>query len=30
VKDAAALASGDRVRITFALGKALCRVEGKE
>jgi exodeoxyribonuclease VII large subunit len=30
VKDAAALASGDQVRITFALGKALCRVEGKE
>lgn len=30
VKDAAALATGDSVRITFALGKALCRVEGKE
>jgi exodeoxyribonuclease VII large subunit len=30
VKDAGALASGDRVRITFALGRALCRVEGKE
>jgi exodeoxyribonuclease VII large subunit len=30
VKDTAALASGDVVRITFALGKALCRVEGKE
>ncbi|MGH7796887.1 MAG: exodeoxyribonuclease VII large subunit [Candidatus Binatia bacterium] len=30
VKDAAALSAGDRVRITFALGKALCRVEGKE
>jgi exodeoxyribonuclease VII large subunit len=29
VKDAATLASGDLVRITFALGKALCRVEGK-
>ena len=29
VKDAAALESGDLVRITFALGKALCRVEGK-
>jgi exodeoxyribonuclease VII large subunit len=30
VKDAAALATGDLVRITLALGKALCRVEGKE
>jgi exodeoxyribonuclease VII large subunit len=30
VKDGAALALGDRVRITFAQGKALCRVEGKE
>ena len=30
VKDAAAVATGDLVRITFALGKALCRVEGKE
>jgi exodeoxyribonuclease VII large subunit len=30
VKDAASLASGDLVRVTFALGKALCRVEGKE
>ena len=29
VKDAAVLSSGDLVRITFALGKALCRVEGK-
>jgi exodeoxyribonuclease VII large subunit len=29
VKDAATLASGDLVRISFALGKALCRVEGK-
>jgi hypothetical protein len=24
------LATGDRLRITFARGKALCRVEGKE
>ena len=30
VKDAAVLATGDLVRVTFALGKALCRVEGKE
>ena len=30
VKDAASLAIGDRVRITFARGKSLCRVEGKE
>jgi exodeoxyribonuclease VII large subunit len=30
VKDAASLAIDDRVRITFALGKLLCRVEGKE
>ena len=30
VKDAAVVESGDLVRITFALGKALCRVEGKE
>jgi exodeoxyribonuclease VII large subunit len=30
VKDAAALDAGDRLRITFAAGKALCRVEGKE
>lgn len=30
VKDAAALSAGDRVRITFGSGKALCRVEGKE
>ncbi len=30
MKDATALAAGDLVRITFALGKALCRVEGKE
>jgi exodeoxyribonuclease VII large subunit len=30
VKDAGSLATGDRVRITFARGKALCRVEGKE
>jgi exodeoxyribonuclease VII large subunit len=30
VKDSAELALGDRVRITFAQGKALCRVEDKE
>jgi len=30
VKDAAALADGDRVRITFAAGRAVCRVEEKE
>ena len=30
VKDAAALESGDLVRITLALGKAVCRVEEKE
>jgi exodeoxyribonuclease VII large subunit len=30
VKDAASLMVGDRVRITFTTGKALCRVEGKE
>ena len=30
VKDVSALATGDRVRITFGSGKALCRVEGKE
>ena len=30
VKDAGLLAKGDRLRITFARGKALCRVEGKE
>ena len=30
VKDAASLAVGDRLRITFALGKSLCRVESKE
>jgi exodeoxyribonuclease VII large subunit len=30
VKDAGSLAMGDRLRITFARGKALCRVEGKE
>jgi exodeoxyribonuclease VII large subunit len=30
VKDSAALNLGDRLRITFARGKALCRVEGKE
>jgi exodeoxyribonuclease VII large subunit len=30
VKDAASLNIGDRVRITFAAGKSLCRVEGKE
>ena len=30
VKDGAELALGDRLRITFAQGKALCRVEGKE
>lgn len=30
VKSAAALNVGDEVRVTFAQGKALCRVEGKE
>jgi exodeoxyribonuclease VII large subunit len=30
VKDAAELAAGDLVRITFALGQARCRVEEKE
>jgi exodeoxyribonuclease VII large subunit len=30
VKDAAALSIGDRLRITFSSGKALCRVEQKE
>jgi exodeoxyribonuclease VII large subunit len=30
VKDAGSLALGDRLRLTFARGKALCRVEGKE
>ena len=30
VKDAAGLATGDRVRITFASGRAVCRVEEKE
>lgn len=30
VKDAASLNIGDQVRITFAAGKSLCRVEGKE
>lgn len=30
VKDSGSLATGDRLRITFARGKALCRVEGKE
>jgi exodeoxyribonuclease VII large subunit len=30
VKDAATLNTGDQVRITFATGKALCRVEHKE
>jgi exodeoxyribonuclease VII large subunit len=30
VKDAASLEMGDLVRITFALGKSLCRVERKE
>ena len=30
VKDAAAVDAGDLLRITFAAGKALCRVEGKE
>ena len=30
VKDAAALTSGDQVRITFARGKSLCRVEEHE
>jgi exodeoxyribonuclease VII large subunit len=30
VKDADSLQFGDRVRISFARGKAICRVEGKE
>jgi exodeoxyribonuclease VII large subunit len=30
VKDAGSLTLGDRLRVTFARGKALCRVEGKE
>jgi exodeoxyribonuclease VII large subunit len=30
VKDAATLSTGDRLRVTFAAGKAVCRVEGKE
>jgi exodeoxyribonuclease VII large subunit len=30
VKDAATLSAGDRLRITFAAGKAVCRVEEKE
>jgi len=30
VKDVGALSLGDRLRVTFAKGKALCRVEGKE
>ncbi len=30
VKDSAALTVGDRLRVTFARGKALCRVEEKE
>jgi exodeoxyribonuclease VII large subunit len=30
VKDAAALSIGDRLRITFSSGKALCRVDHKE
>lgn len=30
VKDAAALAAGDLLRISFASGKALCRVQSKE
>lgn len=30
VKDAATLAAGDLLRVSFALGKALCRVEEKE
>jgi exodeoxyribonuclease VII large subunit len=30
VKDAATVNIGDRLRITFAAGKAVCRVEGKE
>jgi exodeoxyribonuclease VII large subunit len=30
VKTAAELAAGDRVRVTFAQGKAICRVEDKE
>ena len=30
VKDAATLGVGDRLRVTFARGKALCRVEEKE
>jgi exodeoxyribonuclease VII large subunit len=30
VKDAATLSVGDRLRISFAVGKAVCRVEAKE
>jgi exodeoxyribonuclease VII large subunit len=30
VKDASILSAGDRLRLTFAAGKALCRVESKE
>jgi len=30
VKDAASLSRGDRLRVTFAKGRALCRVEEKE
>jgi len=30
VKDSETLAAGDTVKITFARGKAICRVEGKE
>jgi exodeoxyribonuclease VII large subunit len=30
VKDASRLSAGDRLRITFTAGKAVCRVEDKE
>ena len=30
VKDAATLNLGDRLRVTFAAGKAVCRLEDKE
>jgi len=30
VKDANSLGLGDRVRVTFAEGKSICRVEEKE
>jgi exodeoxyribonuclease VII large subunit len=30
VRDAASLSDGDRLRVTFAKGKAICRVEAKE